>query len=1085
MKMKQYLERIMKEYSEIGDSARYGGKHCGSDAEQKGAEYIYRELKKLGLDSVEMIPVETSRYQFNDAVLNAGDLTIYPYGCISPGTPEDGITAEIVNAGVGCRKDYEEIDVSGKIVLIETKEEFEGGALLPAYQIMEAQIRGAAAVVLFRSKDLLNEDTVNASVCTSIPEIPVVSVSRRDAEALIQALPVSANLKVDAEAYCSGGTSYEVIGEIRGETEERILYTGHLDHFFRCLQDNVSSVATCLGIAKLMTESGWKPHRTIDFVFNASHEIGNLEMTPPDLYGAWSLLNTVKPEWSDLIIANINFEYTALSLNKMKIMASYEVAAYAEKFMKVQPDEAEGFGCVDRNVTRDDYYLFTWADTAVAISKGIPVFMNDSVSEQIYEMTSPYCGRDHSNHDDWSICSIDALSTNTRWFERLGRFLDEHPVMELDYTARAQVMALADEEKAALDRWNIHYGEYETALASFGEMAVKLAGWLAEYNEKHSYDSRAAEVGAQLRELQRLVSEATDMLTSDLIGMYDIGHKIYIRKLLALEKNPQMLDMAAVSQNFSDEVAEFFYSSMQKPQTWSEGKIKSVLRSIDVAEEALPSTIDSEREILRELLRLETDALEKAVYMMGRIMFSDEEEYLEWIKGFTAFPHRKTGTPEGAMSAEYVKKTFESLGLENVKIEEADSVCPQVKTCSFSVEGKAYDCFFSNGTGREKYTGSFRTGMDGQAYELVYLGEGNESDFEGVDIEGKIVICDINFLTLHPTDLYDWNEKAEVYDPEGKIKRPLKKYDIYTPNNWPYNYYRAIAGKAAGFAGILNNFMDCHYYHEDYTEITEMFGNEFMTLPAMWISAADGEEIKNLFRQKEHVTCTYMTDIAYESRKAKNVSGVLPGMSDEIILVHSHHDAVCEGAVQDASWMSEVFALAKYFAGIPKEARKKSLMFAATDSHYTDYEGHVAFVEARKNAGDEIILDCVIEHIAKEMDLGENYEIILKDEPETRMLYVRDTNNLLPEMRRLLAKYGLEKTFIFPVYGKSDGAFTQDDVCSDGYVFDAVGIPVVSILAAPMYLFHSTDTLDKVYVRGLRPVGMAFAELITDSFNLF
>ena len=78
MKMKQYLERIMKEYSEIGDSARYGGKHCGSDAEQKGAEYIYRELKKLGLDSVEMIPVETSRYQFNDAVLTAGDLTIYP-----------------------------------------------------------------------------------------------------------------------------------------------------------------------------------------------------------------------------------------------------------------------------------------------------------------------------------------------------------------------------------------------------------------------------------------------------------------------------------------------------------------------------------------------------------------------------------------------------------------------------------------------------------------------------------------------------------------------------------------------------------------------------------------------------------------------------------------------------------------------------------------------------------------------------------------------------------------------------------------------------------------------------------------------
>lgn len=1083
--MKEYLERIIKEYSEIGDSPRHGGKHCGSDAEKRGSEYIYNELKKLNIDSVEMIPINTSRYQFNDAVLTSGDVTVYPYGCISPGTSEEGITAELISAGLGTKADYEDIDVTGKIVLVETKEVFDGGYLLPAYQMFEAQLHGAAAMVLYHSEDLLNDDTINASVCSTILDIPVVTVCRNDADKLLAKVSETAVLKVDAELMLSGGTTYEVIGEIKGETDERIIYTGHLDHFFRCVQDNMTSVATILGIAKKMSEDGFKPHRTIDFVFNGSHEIGSLEMTPSDLYGAWSVMNTIHPDWADKTIADINFEYTGLKLNELRLMASYEVCELGEKFMAQLPDKAEGFESVARDIRREDYYLFTWCDAAVSIQNGIPVFMNDSVGEQIYDMTSPYCGRDHSNMDDFSILDIDALNTNTDLFDKLGRFIDETPVMEMDYTVRADVLALSDEEKANLDRWEILYEEYENALGSYRQMAEKLGPWIKEYNKNNAFGKEALEIGKQIRELQRVLSEATDKMTTDLIGMFNVGHKVYIDKIRLLEESPEAVDMAGVALTFSDEVAEEFYKVMMKPESWSDGKIGSVLRKEDVTPENLPETIASEKAVLKGYIEEETEALWKAVYIMGRIMFSDVEEYLEWIKGFTKFPHRKTGTPEGKASSELVKATFEKLGLENVEIEEADSVCSEVKKCEFSVEGKNYDCFFSNGTGREKSTGHFITGEDGKEYGLVYLGEGNEEDFEGIDVKGKVVICDINFLDSHPRDYYGWNEKAEVYDPEGKIERPLKKYDIYTPNNWPFNYYRALAGGAVGFAGILNHFMDCNYYHEDYTEITDMFGNEFMTLPALWVSRDDGIEIRKYFENKEKVSCTYMTEVIYETRKARNVKGILPGMSEDIILVHSHHDAVCEGAVQDASGMSEVFAIAKYFAGLPKEARKKTLMFAATDSHYTDYEGHVAFVEKRKADGDNIILDCVIEHVAKEMDLDDDFNIVLKDEAETRMLYVRDTEGLLDEVRGLLAKYDIDKTFIFPVYGKSDGAFTQDDVCSDGYVFDAVGIPVVSILAAPMYLFHNTDTLDKVYVDGLRPVGLAFTELITDAFSLF
>ncbi|MDO4869229.1 MAG: M28 family peptidase [Bacillota bacterium] len=1099
MSKQDYLKRIVTEYASLGDSRRYGGKHCGSDAERQGSEYIAKELRAIGLDSVEILPIETSRYQFNDAELKLLDehtgetgQVIYPYGCPSPGTEAGGITAKIIDAGLGTRQDYETLDeavVEGSLVLIEKREEFEGGYLLPAYQMLEAQSRGAAGVILYDCSSALNEETVIASVSAGELHIPVVAINTRDAQVIKAALReragsgkvLSAHLTVDVDYDRTGGMTYEVIGEIKGETEERILYTGHLDHFFRCMQDNISSVASLLAIAKDMKESGYKPRRTIDFVFNGSHEIGDMTKTPSDLFGAWSILHTLKPEWRDQIIADINFEYTALALEKFRGMASYETADILENFMKTMPDNAPGFKGVDREVHREDYYLFTWTDTAAFLSDGIPIFMNDSVSEQIYDGTSPYCGRDHSNHDDGSIFSYEALQTNNEWFGALGRYLDQLPVCPLDFTARARAMELCEEERAALDRWEISYSKYETALTAFAKAAESMNEWLSAYNADPISAERSLEIGRRLRKLNQQVSKASDLLTTDLIGMFDVGHKIYIRKVQALEEDPSQVDIAAVSANFGEAVCDTVHEILTEyPQTWSEGKIRSVLTAEDVAPEQLAQTIAKEKQLLQTILQEETDMLLKAVQEMGMITFADETQYLEWIKGFTKLPHRKTGTPEGRRSAEYVRDTFRSMGMEDVRIETAGSVCMDVRKSSLTVNGEPIDAFFANGTGRGGRTGKFTVGDDNLPQEMIYLGDGEQGDFDGADVKGKIVLCDIWFLTSHPTDLWSWNEDAEVIDPDGKIDRPLNKYDIYTPNNWPYNYYRALNGGAAGFVGILHNFMDQNYYHEDYTEITEMFGNAYMSMPALWISREDGKHILEHLHKGQSVSCCFCTDVVYEERKALNVSGKLPGMRDDIILVHSHHDAVCEGAVQDASGMSEVFALARYFAGLPKPAREYTMMFAATDSHYTDYEGHVAFVEERKRQGDHIILDCCIEHVAREMDLDEDYNIVMRDEPETRMIYVSDRGGLIPQTRELLQKYGLDKTFIFPVHGQSAGAYTHEDVCSDAYVFDAEGIPVVSILAAPMYLFHNTDTLDKVYVPGLRPIGMAYAELITN-----
>ena len=72
-------------------------------------------------------------------------------------------------------------------------------------------------------------------------------------------------------------------------------------------------------------------------------------------------------------------------------------------------------------------------------------------------------------------------------------------------------------------------------------------------------------------------------------------------------------------------------------------------------------------------------------------------------------------------------------------------------------------------------------------------------------------------------------------------------------------------------------------------------------------------------------------------------------------------------------------------------------MFLSTDSHYTDYEGHVGFINKRIKNNENLILDFAVEHIGKAMEMGDDNEIVLHDESESRIVYVTDVYGL-PEI---------------------------------------------------------------------------------------
>ena len=1104
--IREYMERFMREYAELGDSKVYGGKHCGSDAEQQGARFIYEKLQELGLKA-ELLPFQTTRFQFNDADISYQGQSsgIKPYACLSVPTDEAGITGVLIDVENGQKEFYEEHDVTGKIVLIETKEDFEAGTIVGAFQMYEAEKNGAAAIILYTNEYIYDNETIRATYGITKCSIPVVTVCSKDAELLKAEMDKDPDfqitLTVDAEYMTDGGTSYEVVGEIEGRSDERIIYSAHLDHFFRSVQDNISACATLLGIAKAMKNAGYTPNRTITFVFSGSHEIGRPDSAAPDLLGAWMLLDELKKEWAGKIMADINFEYTALRTKRLNAFTSYEMKDMYLDFLGYMPESMPGFEEIGQDVKLDDYYLLTWCDACTFLMKGVPVFMNESVYEQIYEGTSPYIGRDHTNKDNFDTYDADTHLGCTAWYGALGIYLDNQDIIVPDYLNRCERLRLDDEEKAFLDKEGISYEAYSRRLNAFEEYAKAAKTLMEAYNESENITAeKSAHINSINMKLQQKLGKYTDGLTTSVPSMIQIPHKVYIEKGMLLaggaetmknegwdtayEKSLKKIDMAGLGTKYSDDLALKLKSwILGENATWNAGKCKNVFLYEDITPDMLEVSRQINIDAIRETLEEETGCFEDACDILFEIIFAlsahaCEDEMMEWIEGFTKFPHRRTGTKEGYLSAEYVREVFASIGLSNVEIESVPSVGMDCTKYQLEVEGEEIKCFFANGTNRRGDTGTFVSDIDGT--EIVYLGRGSEKDFQETDVKDRLVICDVYFKTSHPMEMLDWCEGAEIYDPHGKASKPLKKYDIYTPNDWPYNYLRAEKNGAAGFIGILHDFMDEHYFHEDYSDIVDTGG--YMELPAVWISERDGEKIKAL-AEESHVKGSMHVHTVYEECEAKIIKGEIKGESDDIIVVHSHHDAVNAGAVQDASGMSEVFALADYFSRLPKELIGKTLMFVSTDSHYTDYEGHVGFLKNRKRNGERIIADFAIEHVAEEMDLDEENNIIMTGEPETRIFYVDERNGLVDLARKSLKKFDLEKTVLMPVTAKSSGEFTSDDVCSDAYDFNAAGIPVVSMLSAPMYLFHDSDDIDKVHRESLVKIMELYAYMIMETMQ--
>jgi hypothetical protein len=458
------------------------------------------------------------------------------------------------------------------------------------------------------------------------------------------------------------------------------------------------------------------------------------------------------------------------------------------------------------------------------------------------------------------------------------------------------------------------------------------------------------------------------------------------------------------------------------------------------------------------------------------VQLSDEEIF-SYVQDLTSIGYRRTGTPAGKEAAEYVKDKFTEFGISQTSIEETGSFSWTADQWGLKVAGKSISSFpvhtsFKPASG----TGSFSTGTSGLTSDIVDVGSGPLRD--DVDVSGKIVLFNM-VLTPVPYSFL-LNSSEFTYDPS-------QSFDATGNLNQPYLsnikdvIYPAIEKGAVGFVGVLTNYFDSNEYYNEAYGLTPGFPKP-VTIPGVWVTPSDGQAVRDTLADSGQSTkATITLKGSYEPATAMTVIGLLPGQSPETILISSHYDSGFYGGVEDASGTAEVLALARYFAAQPLSGREKSLMFVAFDTHFTGYQSHNAFINKYvvNHVGDlRIVANVSIEHIAKEVKIVDG-RLTLTGQPEPRAVFERVGPEAMQAIEQAIEDNNLDHTIVLPAT-----LFGECGPPTDASGMDCAGVPVITMITAPVYLYDIADTADMVASDQLLTVANTFIQIVEHLENM-
>ena len=270
--------------------------------------------------------------------------------------------------------------------------------------------------------------------------------------------------------------------------------------------------------------------------------------------------------------------------------------------------------------------------------------------------------------------------------------------------------------------------------------------------------------------------------------------------------------------------------------------------------------------------------------------------------GNPQFWGRIISSPAEHETADYIATKFKEFGLSDVHVQTVAIPVPQWAPKSWTVSLEAGGQSVKMTSAQPPY-GTSSTHGKTLDLPVVYVGAGTEADYLGKDVKGKAVI-------FFRSEEWSTHAVSGLQYGAGDVKQAIDR----------------------GAALVMTSDTRGGNFH------IQSYQSSDRDVPIFQMGTEDAVAIRDAvakggLENPPHIKANI--DATWESGRTEKITwGTLPGMTDEVIYMTAHHDGWFDAANDDGTGAATEMGLAEHFAKIPKEQRKRTIVFISEAGHH-------------------------------------------------------------------------------------------------------------------------------------------------------
>lgn len=228
------------------------------------------------------------------------------------------------------------------------------------------------------------------------------------------------------------------------------------------------------------------------------------------------------------------------------------------------------------------------------------------------------------------------------------------------------------------------------------------------------------------------------------------------------------------------------------------------------------------------------------------------------------------------------------------------------------------------------------------------------------------------------------------------------------------------------------------------------FSTEINDIPALIVNRDTGAMLRSVAQGSPDATLVLTAEIT-ENIRTDSLVAVLPGMSNENMIVHSHSDG--QNFAEENGCAAAVL-IARHYAAIPKEQRPRSIVISMMTGHMTSGLPETqGFIDDNPEIVKNAAAAFTLEHLGCQQWLDDVNGYRYTGQPEAAAIY-HSLGGILSPALESLQLTGLQRAFLLrpvPLFFGVGGALND------------AGVPSVAYITGPNYLVQIDENscLDK------------------------